>query len=317
MPRRLTQVEAQNRIDEMQDNQYELLGKYINKETPVLIRCRICGLEWKCRPGILFQHRVGKNCRHHVNLTPEMARTRMQNASDGNISMIGEYKGSKIPTKMKCKVCGHVWPTEPFVVYSMGFGCPKCSGKAKKSTDDFKSDVKKLVGNEYSVVGMYVNTHEPIAIRHNVCGTTFNMAPDNFLSQSQRCPYCKLSRGERAVEEYLKKYHFKYLSQYKFDDCRYILPLPFDFVLLGSENNIYCAIEFQGLQHYSVGFGGDEALLDLNKTRDKIKADYCKTHRIKLVVIPCKSKGYSFKQIKALVKKYLDEHYYMLIPNQA
>lgn len=186
MPKKLNQNEVQIRIDKKQEGQYELLGIYKNKDTPVLIKCRNCGIEWECNPNTLFRNRVGRDCKHHIKLTPEMAKKRISEKSNSQIKMIGEFVGSRTPTRMQCQICKLEWKTEPFVIYGMGFGCPNCSGKRKKDTLEFKQQVKNIVGDEYEVLGEYKNNKSKILFKHKKCGTKFYMTPHAFLA-GQRC----------------------------------------------------------------------------------------------------------------------------------
>jgi Zn ribbon nucleic-acid-binding protein len=63
----------------------------------------------------------------------------------------------------------------------------------KKTTEQFKSEVKQLVNNDYSVTGEYINNIIKIPIKHNLCGTEFLISPVKFLA-GQRCPKCSLQR---------------------------------------------------------------------------------------------------------------------------
>jgi hypothetical protein len=98
------------------------------------------------------------------------------------------------------------------------------------------------------------------------------------------CPICSKSKGELAIECCLNKMNVKFDYQKRFPDCRSKKPLPFDFFIEGS--NIL--IEFQGLQHFEpIDFGG-ESKLEFEKIvkRDKIKKDWCKKNKYKLIAIP-------------------------------
>ena len=46
-----------------------------------------------------------------------------------------------------------------------------------------------LVGNEYALVGDYVNSRERVTLYHKKCAKTFTVAPVDFF-QGTRCPYC-------------------------------------------------------------------------------------------------------------------------------
>lgn len=91
------------------------------------------------------------------------------------------------------------------------------------------------------------------------------------------------SRMEAYVSRLLKKYHITYESQKRFDDCRDIFPLPFDFYLSG-----HCiAIECDGIQHFEPieHFGGVEQF-KIRQKHDEIKNTYCLLNNIQLIRIP-------------------------------
>jgi len=106
--------------------------------------------------------------------------------------------------------------------------------------------------------------------------------PNDHLSKKSGCPKCKLSKGELKIEEFLKSKKIEYIPQYKFDDCKYIRDLVFDFYL--PKENI--CIEYDGILHFKcVDFFGGEDNLTKTKIRDKIKTQYCKINKINLIRI--------------------------------
>ena len=96
------------------------------------------------------------------------------------------------------------------------------------------------------------------------------------------CPVCRKSLGERKITHFLVSNEINYKPQYKFDNCKNIYPLPFDFYL--PEYNT--CIEFQGLQHYKPvkRFGGESGF-KLLVERDKIKSSFCMENNIVLCII--------------------------------
>ena len=77
--------------------------------------------------------------------------------------------------------------------------------------------------------------------------------------------------------------NIQYISQYRFDDCKNIRTLPFDFYL----PDYNTCIEYDGELHYKAVdyFGGDEALSN-TQFRDDIKTQYCLNNNIRLIRIP-------------------------------
>lgn len=97
------------------------------------------------------------------------------------------------------------------------------------------------------------------------------------------CSHCsqKQSTLEFLVENYLKAQNLNYETQKRFDDCRKIKPLPFDFYL--PEYNL--VIEVNGSQHYYENQVFKQNL-ELRQEYDKIKKEYCVENNIKYVEIP-------------------------------
>ena len=84
--------------------------------------------------------------------------------------------------------CGYEFEIKPNHFLS-GVRCPKCSGRQQLTTEIFKERVKKQVGEEYTVLGEYVNLKTKIKMRHNVCGCVYDVDPSNFL-MGHGCPNC-------------------------------------------------------------------------------------------------------------------------------
>ncbi|MNG10898.1 hypothetical protein D3C84_943960 [compost metagenome] len=137
--------------------------------------------------------------------------------------------------------------------------------------------------------------------------------PDGFINRNSRCPYCSkgTSNGEKEILNYFKESDTRFNIQYKFDDCKNIFSLPFDFALFDEKDIIKFLIEFDGKQHFEpVDFGGrgqDWAEKQFIKTQhnDKIKNQYCKDNNIKLYRIPY----WKFDEIEEILHKLInDEH---------
>lgn len=94
-----------------------------------------------------------------------------------------------------------------------------------------------------------------------------------------------ISKGERLVEDFLKRNNIKYIPQYKVSDIHSTVRKYFliDFYL--PKNNLF--IEYNGRQHYMPVefFGGMPAFLK-QSVRDNELRNYCKEKNIKLLEIP-------------------------------
>lgn len=95
--------------------------------------------------------------------------------------------------------------------FNNGHRFPKNFSKNKGITK-FKEEVFNLVGDEYTVIGKYINSQVKITIKHNSCGRTYKVQPNEFL-QGKRCSKCsgrmKLNTDifkERVLQQSGKEY---------------------------------------------------------------------------------------------------------------
>lgn len=94
------------------------------------------------------------------------------------------------------------------------------------------------------------------------------------------CGCSAYSNMENFIASVLNENHINYIPQARFNDCRNINPLPFDFYLY--DYNIL--IEYDGLQHSQPVefFGGENAFL-YRQNNDAIKTKYCQDNNINLI----------------------------------
>ena len=165
--------------------------------------------------------------------------------------------------------------------------------RKKKDTQRFKEQVYELVGDEYIVLGEYVDAKTPIPLYHKKCKTVYRVTPDNFL-RGKRCGLCTdihNSKGYKAIYNLLFANQLPFDTQYRDENCRNIKPLPFDFVLYNNWrlDKIIAFIEFDGEQHDKPSnlFGGEEGFKERQKN-DQIKNDFAKEKGIPLIRIKYK-----------------------------
>lgn len=117
------------------------------------------------------------------------------------------------------------------------------------------------------------------------CGKTSIVYMSNLLQGFTHSCGCGEhdSVGEQLIKNILNENNIAYTYNYRFDDCRNILPLPFDFYL--QEYNT--CIEYDGVQHFEPieYFGGEEAFKQ-RQINDNIKTQYCTDNNIQLIRLP-------------------------------
>ncbi|KAF6630488.1 DUF2726 domain-containing protein [Paenibacillus sp. EKM208P] len=85
---------------------------------------------------------------------------------------------------------GHSWCSNVYTRVKYNTGCPICFGNQKKTTEQFKHEMYRLVKNEYELMSEYINSRANVSIKHRKCGKSYTTTPSAFL-RGKRCHYCK------------------------------------------------------------------------------------------------------------------------------
>lgn len=285
-----------------------LSNEYKNRNSVLKFRCE-CGNEfdrsWRvflrgsynCRTCAWI--RVNANRTYTVDFVREFAE---KNSKSRLISE--KYKNCKEDLTFKCN-CGNLFVT-PFDTFknankrkcndcSMSDGIKGKDGQIRpravgKTNDEFLVDLKEARGNEFTPLDEYVNAKISIRVRHKKCKNVWEVTPDHLINRKDDCPYCAKyvtnSRGTRRIQSWLiankvdfeREKTFPNLKGYKNQNN-----LRFDFYL--PHHNI--CIEYDGQQHFRPIpiFGGKEAYR-LQVLHDRLKDEFCKENKIKLIRIP-------------------------------
>lgn len=122
------------------------------------------------------------------------------------------------------------------------------------------------------------------------CGKEFITSIASFQNGKTRCDYCSksISRLENIFREYLDSLKMKYIQQFSYNNCRDILPLPFDFYLIEKKT----LVEIDGPGHYmpfhfnQMSYESAKKSFEIIKKHDKIKNNFCEANKINLIRLP-------------------------------
>lgn len=300
-----THEEFVDEVYQLVGDEYKVLGVYVNTETKLIMKHVNCGHEWNVRPANFLHGTRCQKCYGPAVKTHEEYLKEVRQLFGNEYSILGEYVNSYTKLTIRHNKCGNEWNVASRNILT-GRGCPKCGQliRIKKATmthSDFVEKFKKRTNGEYSIIGRYTNSYNKIEVRHDLCGYEWNVHPRSLLNR-QGCPKCKASKGESEVRRVLIDLNIGYVEQYKFDECRNINPLPFDFAVFDSDN-LVCLIEYQGEQHYqSIDFFGGNNGFEIRRKRDSIKRQYCRKNKIPLIEIP-----YTEKDIEGYLSDMLSQ----------
>lgn len=120
------------------------------------------------------------------------------------------------------------------------------------------------------------------------CGNDIWVIGKNLFNHNTTSCGCINSKANEEMNKILLKFNIPFKREYKFQDCRDKLPLPFDFALFNNENELIGLIENNGSQHYSARgtqWNTPERLIYTQK-HDYIKQKYAEDNHIPLLIIP-------------------------------
>ncbi len=159
-------------------------------------------------------------------------------------------------------------------------GCPGCSNNKKLTTREFVERAISVHGEKYDYSQtVYKNAFKTIEVICPVHGV-FYPTPNNHLNGETGCPICNLSKGELKIRNYLEERKINFIEEYKFENCKKLNSLPFDFYL--PLHNV--CIEYDGEQHFKpIKFFGGKKMFKVIKENDLIKTNYCREEKIVLV----------------------------------
>lgn len=209
-----------------------------------------------------------------------------------------QYVNNETPIEFECSCGVHFFRRLADLQNEIDYKCDYCNNHHRytyKEVYDFiESKGCKLKSNEYK------KNSDLLEIECK-CGNIFYRRFNNFKDSNQYyCNSCtNNSKAEIIIKNILDKNDIVYSYQHRFNECKNIKPLPFDFYI----PSLNIAIEYDGEQHYKIGcFRMD--LLDLMnlKRKDYIKTQYCKDNNIKLIRIPY----WEFDNIENILKDKLN-----------
>lgn len=208
-----------HQVYELVGDEYEILGEYKNEKTKILIKHNECGNTFEMTPsGFLAGHRC-HTCNGGIKKTYDKFVVEFYQLAKDEYTLLSNYVNNSTKVLIRHNTCNHEWRVQPSS-FLQGTRCPKCAGKMKKTTEQFKKEVFEQVKNEYTVLGEYVNANTKIFMKHNVCDHEYEVTPSKFINTGRRCPNCnkkKKKTNEQFLEEIINLVGNEYeaLDEYK------------------------------------------------------------------------------------------------------
>lgn len=193
--KRTTTEEFKKELSEI-NNKIKIIGEYTKANDKIKVQCKICNHKWYVAPTTLRKGSGCRKCAGTLQITHAQFIERLNRLHPNMISLT-EYVNMKTHVTIKCKVCGYIWPAQPLhLVYeSYKTGCPKCSGRARRTPEEFIAEVAKL-SPTIKIIGPYTRTYKPVLVQCGECNRIWQAHPNSLLRGSG-CRSCKVKKTKR------------------------------------------------------------------------------------------------------------------------
>jgi len=246
-------------------------------------------LKWRCKEGHVWEatpHSVkqgkwcskcsaikrGKQLRMTIQEMQEIAEKK------GGKCLSTEYVNGFTKLRWQCKE-GHIWEARPVSIKRGGW-CPYCAHKVRLTIEQMHEIAKMRGGRCLSTEYIDLNTKLIWQCKE---GHVWESNPANVWSGSW-CPFCSSGLSERIARKYFElifhekfpKVHPGWLKNEKGNKLE----------LDGYCEKLRLAFEYQGEQHYSTRFYGENPNYQKIQRHDKMKRELCEQNNVKLITIP-------------------------------
>lgn len=260
MGKKLTHNEFVYFVNKNYDENYEILGTYVNTTTKLLMRHNNCThpdgfYEWEALPGtIMYRRSLCPYCMHKVKLTTDEFVKRL-NKLQPDLECLDEYKGWKEKLHFYCRICNGIFEKTPNDI-RVGSGCPYCASTNKKALVGFNDMwtthpyVAKFLSNPEDGYKYTYGTGKKLDWTCPDCGNGISKHPYIVLDEhgNFKCPKCGdgVSFPEKFFYNVLTQLGVKFKYQLSSKDFKWCGNFRYDFYIYDKQS----IVEINGVQHY-------------------------------------------------------------------
>lgn len=280
-------------------NEYELLGVYDGKDTPIKIIHKKCifptgQFTYDTTPTVLLDKRKVHLCPFCMGsyVWKENVFREYVSYTSPNIEPLNDFISGSEKMSFRCKTCNGIFQRTPVVFKNGKSGCPYCSKTKKKILVGYNDmwtthpERAKYLKNPDDGFKYTYNTTHPLEWKCINCHHCFTKAPSHWvfdINEKFKCPNCKdgFSYPEKFISNMLSQIGVSYITQLSCTTFEWCERYRYDFYL----PQYHMIIETHGIQHY------EESAWDLQRNieNDAIKEDLALKNGIRhYVVIDCK-----------------------------
>ena len=203
---------------------FELLSEYRKSQKPIQVKCKKCSYEKIISPLAFKRNTMCNECNYDIihkknsgtKKSDEDFKKQVFELANGEYVFLDKYVNAKTPIRYRHNVCGREDKMSPDCFINKGQRC-KCRSKIalgkNRTTEEFIKIIKDKYGDEYEVLGKYINAKTLIKIKHKKCNNMLEMIPDNLI-RGFGCKICA-NNQKKTHEEILREINYMYGDEYE------------------------------------------------------------------------------------------------------
>jgi hypothetical protein len=196
-----------------------VLDDYFNNRTKIKVQHVKCGHIWSITPDRLINQESGcAKCKGVLKKTHEEFINEVNDLVSDEYKVLGKYVNTNTKIKIKHNKCGYEYDVTP-ASFLFGKRCSNCKGNLQKTTENFKNELFKLYGDEYSLIGEYKNSKTKLKIIHNICSFEYDVTPNKILSGC-KCPKC-YGHMKLSNDDFVERFKLATENDYKIISGKY------------------------------------------------------------------------------------------------
>ena len=216
MGKRLTTEEFIEKARQVHGDKYDYSKvEYVSNSTKVCIICKEHGEFWQV-PNSHLNGNGCPSCGGVRRLTEKDFIERANSVHSGKYTYNHDFVSTHKKVTITCPIHGNF--TQLAKNHLKGQGCPLCGQEIaknrlsvdivnhRKTTEEFKQDVKLMYGDKFEVLGEYVNNKTLVKLychEKNCSGVEhgeFTVRPNDLLNGTTQCHKCSRSVGKMEEE---------------------------------------------------------------------------------------------------------------------
>lgn len=254
--------------------------------------------------GVIFeqtpsQHLLGKKIEKTLTVNNFIRKSKIKYGDRYDYSKIGDDINKKLNGDEEVIIGykGEYYLQTPY--NHLNSGKPENKHlSSKKTIDRFITESNFIHDYKYNYEKVNYKTNQNKVIINCHLHGDFEQTPNSHL-QGNGCPLCK-NKIEKEIIKFLNINKIYFDRNHKFEHCKNLYPLPFDFYITSNRT----CIEVYDKQHYMpIDILGGLKTYEILKENDKIKENYCEENYINLIII-------KYDQIN-LIKDILEKNLFL------